>query len=174
MMIGKKRIHAVNNESSVQARSQPDEAHSRWPPFSLVSRPTTHSQNPEIVSVDKQQLVEFVLSSSDGKTPNFRWSLISSVAPFQVELVIGRPEEAPLDLKGASQALAMTFLPSLIVVTIIKDSFSTGFRLLLMRRLFDNLILQTHYLNYVGCVIIICHMESPPNFSISYPSQHRN
>ena len=46
--------------------------------------------------------------------------------------------------------------------TTIRDGVSTGLSFLPVRWLFDNPILQTHYLNYVGCLILVHHTESLP------------
>ena len=85
-------------------------------PFILhVNRTPTHFQNPRIVSVDERQLVKIRSSSSDGQTPDSRWSLLPSGARFQVERVLGPLGEGLPDLTSVPRALVRPFRPSIIL-----------------------------------------------------------
>ena len=83
--------------------------------FLRVSRPPTHFQNLMIVSVDERQLVKIRSSSSDGQTPDSRWSLLPSGARFQVERVLGPLGEGLPDLTSVPRALVRPFRPSIIL-----------------------------------------------------------
>ena len=98
---------------SIKARQSPLKMTSLFF-FMFADRPPTF-KNPTIASVDKRQLVKIRSSSSDGQTPESRWSLLPSRAHFQVELVLDQPGEGPPNLRSVPRALARPFPPSLLI-----------------------------------------------------------